>query len=1338
MEVAGQLLGALRMLHRPPLTRRVTMKADDTRAADGHAVRASDVASVVVRDSLPSVLLGLAILYTLLAPTHYLVLTGTIRSVMVVVAAASAVWCWGAWVALRRQELPPRFAHVGAAAAASIVLVNSTLHLTLSADPAQTGNLLLFIVGIGFLFLSTPWLIGMLAATVLCWIGAFVAVGQPSGWSREGFAIGMATLLAVVIHRARLASVRRLQAAREQLGRTSADLDRALTMTRQSGARFRRLADASAEGVLIHESGTIVDANEAAHAMFGANYGELTGMRLVDLVSQEAHEDLARTMRMQSSDWLLVDGKRGDGILFAAEVRHRSMPDFGGSAQVTTIRNISERLHVEEERQRFFTLSLDLFCVAGFDGFLKRLNPAWIEATGYTESELLTPPLMTFIHPDDREVVNGAFSQSAGNEAAAQFESRFIRKDGAIRWLSWVARPYPAEGLIYAVARDITQARRDEEERRRIIAGVRALLWRADVRRVNGGFDWQLYFPDPVAAQRFLPIDQSDGVDYAQAWARSTPPEYRRRMDELAQQAFREGWTHYSQEYPCLLADGRTQWLNEDVWVEPVADDEWQLVGVCTDITERKVAQDSERLANERIRAIMDYAIDAIITIDEQGTIIGANAATTTLFGYSESELIGTNVSLLMPAAYRPKHLAAIARYLSTRVPHVIGRMTEVEGQRKGGETFPVELTIAEIRSGPQRLFTGIARDVTQRRRAEDALRESEERYRDLFENAQDLIQSVLPDGSFDYVNRAWRDALGYGDDDVASMNMMDVIAPEHREHCLDLFRKVMAGAHLDHVEVDFVTKSGARISLEGSVNCRMVRGSPVATRAIFRDITERKALDRMKDEFVSTVSHELRTPLTSIFGALGLLTGGAAGELGDTARKMLDIAYSNAERLIRLVNDILDMQKLASGGMEFDFRQWSVSQIVKDAIEQNRAYADRYGVLITCADATTSSDVRVDRDRVLQVMANLLSNAAKFSPEGGTVAVEVLSSDSRVTVRVSDSGPGIPEEFQSRIFQRFAQADSSDSRAKGGTGLGLSIVKAIVDRLGGEVGFETEAGVGTTFYFALPSAGTALHAPSRQEGVDLRRHVLMCSSDENVVTFLTDVVEAHGMTAHVVATAKEAREQLMRRDYTALILDIVLPDQSGVDLLRRIRSDERTRRLPVVVVSATTDEAKRLSNGGAVEIVDWIPKPIEHARLAESVREAARRRSVSKPRILHVEDDGDVLQVVAAVLEGTDVTFATTLREARELLASEEFHLILLDIAMPDGSGFELLPEVAERAPEMPVIVFSAGDVGTDDAARVAASLVKSRTTNEQLASVVWDVLSPRADPGSRLTDGA
>jgi PAS domain S-box-containing protein len=239
---------------------------------------------------------------------------------------------------------------------------------------------------------------------------------------------------------------------------------------------------------------------------------------------------------------------------------------------------------------------------------------------------------------------------------------------------------------------------------------------------------------------------------------------------------------------------------------------------------------------------------------------------------------------------------------------------------------------------------------------------------------------------------------------------------------------------------------------------------------SVIVDLTERERAIRQKDEFVATVSHELRTPLTSIAGALGLLAGNAAGTLPEPAARLIAIACTNSQRLVRLIDDILDIGKIESGRIVFDLKRVEVLSLVKQAIEANRGFADRYDVAIQLGAASQEGEVSADPDRLAQVVTNLISNAIKFSPRGGNVVVAAEKKRELIRISVRDHGKGIPDEFKPHVFEKFAQADTFDKRQKGGSGLGLSISKSIVERLGGTIVFNDAPGGGTIFQVDLPS----------------------------------------------------------------------------------------------------------------------------------------------------------------------------------------------------------------------------------------------------------------------------
>ncbi|PHK93143.1 hybrid sensor histidine kinase/response regulator [Pseudoroseomonas rhizosphaerae] len=515
------------------------------------------------------------------------------------------------------------------------------------------------------------------------------------------------------------------------------------------------------------------------------------------------------------------------------------------------------------------------------------------------------------------------------------------------------------------------------------------------------------------------------------------------------------------------------------------------------------------------------------------------------------------------------------------------------------------------------------------------------------------------------------------------------------------------------------------------------------ASVCVLRDVTERRRLDELKSEFVSTVSHELRTPLTSIRASLGLVTGGVAGALPEEVRELLDIAHKNSERLVLLVNDILDIEKIEAGRLEFRRERVSARALLAQAQAANAAYAAQFEVRLEAAgDGTVDADVYADVARIQQVLANLLSNAAKFSPAGSVVELSLEVEAGDVTFRVRDHGPGIPQAFRGRIFQRFAQADSSDVRQKGGTGLGLSISRAIIEHHAGSMGFTDAEGGGTCFFFTLPRLVDRSTLPSPAPREARRPRVLIVEDEPAVAMLLQMLLDEHGWDGVIAHNAREAFERMDRETFDAMTLDLMLPDVDGISLFRRLRQRPDGKALPVVVISATAALGRQELNGDAVGVVDWLDKPISQGRLRDALRRALQG-SEGPARILHVEDDQDITRVVSAVMgEEARLVPARNLAEARAALAGElRFALVIIDLGLPDGSGLDLIQDIRAMDRPPPVLVFSATDADHRTAREVAGTLVKSRTENGVLHDTIrhlMDAARPsRAEAADEARDG-
>jgi signal transduction histidine kinase/DNA-binding response OmpR family regulator len=533
-----------------------------------------------------------------------------------------------------------------------------------------------------------------------------------------------------------------------------------------------------------------------------------------------------------------------------------------------------------------------------------------------------------------------------------------------------------------------------------------------------------------------------------------------------------------------------------------------------------------------------------------------------------------------------------------------------------------------------------------------------------------------------------------------------------------------------DKYELTYIRKDGSRFPAQISITAlRDNQADIIGYLLIGTDcsaaqlaIGERKRIERLKDEFVATVSHELRTPLTSIVGALGLLTNSAAGKLPDPAPRLLTVAYTNSQRLVRLLNDILDIEKMESGKVVFDLKRVEVRLLLEQAIEANRGFAEGYDVRVRIDPASPAVDVRADADRLMQVVTNLLSNAIKFSPPGKEVVVAIETRSKTVRISVRDHGHGVPDEFKPRIFGKFAQADGTDARQKGGTGLGLSIVKEIVTRLDGTVGFEDAPGGGTIFHVELPNWAHAVKTQSHLfRKSDLR--VLLCEDDPETAIVICERLHEAGFLADVALTANEAVARVAAASYAAVLVDLQLPEGDGISLIKQLRAQPQIYNTLLVVLSADLEQARDEERPSTLlNILDWLDTPIDVARLVRVLDRPIVRRGNARPRILHVDSDRDALRAVAKALgANAEVMSVDSIDKARRALAGNRFDVAVLDVALAAGSGFELLHELRDSEGDaIPLVVFSPQDANPVSAVQVRAALIKSRTSIDKLVATL------------------
>jgi CheY-like chemotaxis protein/two-component sensor histidine kinase len=421
----------------------------------------------------------------------------------------------------------------------------------------------------------------------------------------------------------------------------------------------------------------------------------------------------------------------------------------------------------------------------------------------------------------------------------------------------------------------------------------------------------------------------------------------------------------------------------------------------------------------------------------------------------------------------------------------------------------------------------------------------------------------------------------------------------------------------------------------------------------------------------------------------------GEAGEINEVQSEFLGIVQENSDRLVSLINDLLDISRIESGRVHLNVQPVDVEIVIADVLGTFRTMIDQGGLDVEVDIHEGLPHAAGDRDRLGQVLANLVSNAVKYSPEGGTITVRAQAHDGMVIVSVADQGIGIEEEHLEELFSKFYRVDSSYTRDIGGTGLGLSICKSIVELMGGHIGVRSEAGVGSTFSFSLPVAEEpdeiSLDAlPQRGEGA-----ILVVDRDPVVADLIERYLTRHGYEVLKAHTARDALRLARDEQPAAITLDVMLDDMDGFDVLQQLTEDETTRDIPVVVLSIVCDEGRSCRLGAA----RYLEKPIDQERLVSTLQDLLGQ--VSSPLVLVVDDDRDTVRTLEQTLSsrGFDVATAHDGREALDSVAARKPDLMLLDLRMPVMDGYEVIHAI-KTAPEtmdIPIVAMTAYHVDSD-----------------------------------------
>lgn len=749
---------------------------------------------------------------------------------------------------------------------------------------------------------------------------------------------------------------------------------------------------------------------------------------------------------------------------------------------------------------------------------------------------------------------------------------------------------------------------------------------------------------------------------------------------------------------------------------------------ILRDITVRKQAEVALQQSEERFRLLVEGVEDyAIFMLDPQGYVASWNVGAERIKGYQAQEILNRHFSCFYPQedvqAGKPEQVLCQAA--------IVGRV-EAEGWRirQDGSRFWANTVITALRDeiGNLRGFSKVTRDTTAAKQAQETLERLSHHNQLILNSVSEGLCGLDKEGKITFVNPSASKLLGYQMEELIGQSIR-IILPHLKSdgtpyvwETSPIYVSLRDGVAQQATDEVLRRKNDSSFPVEYVSTPIREQGALVGAAISFRDITERQLVERMKDEFISVVSHELRTPLTSIHGSLGMLASGMLSAESERGKRLLEIAVDSTDRLVRLINDILDIERIESGKVTMAKQACDAADLIGEAADVMQAMAERYGV--TLSVSTISAQVWADPDRIIQILTNLLSNAIKFSPSGSMAWLTAQQQENEVLFQVQDWGRGIPADKLDTIFERFQQVDASDSRNYEGTGLGLAICRSIVQQHGGRIWVESVLGEGSSFYFTLP----VLKQEKLTRDALSRPLVLVCDDDSSIRTVLQNLLEQQNYRVVTVASGQEAVEQTMKERPDAILLDLLMPGMNGWEVMAALKQRTDTKDIPIIICSVCSIDETNIPEGN---FVNWVGKPLDEASLVQSIRQALAQSS-KRARVLVVEDDANLAQVLIALFQhhGIETFHAQTGREAIRL--SQELHpdLLILDLILPDRDGFAVVEWLQQHnyLHSIPLVVYSAKDLDAVERNQLKLGqtefLTKGRITTQEFEQRVMELL--------------